>query len=641
MCGIAGFVGHRAGEAELRRAVAALHHRGPDGSGVFLSENGTVGLGHARLAIMDLSPCGAQPLYSEERDLVVVCNGEIYEYDRLRAELEERGHRFSSHSDSELILHLYQDYALGFVEHLRGEFAFLLYDRREQILLAVRDRFGIKPLYFNDQGGKLLFASEAKAMFATGLLAPQISPEAIRDYLSGALPDSIFEGVDVVPPGHMMIVRAREQRWELREYWDLGLGSAGPEDEIADPDRAMETVREALVEAVRLRLRADVPVGVYLSGGIDSATVAALAARCTSGPIKAFSISFPDDAAFNEQELARHMARHIGAEFHSVTCDFETLLRNVEDFLWVVELPFLNFHGVGKFLLSRLARQHVKVVLTGEGSDEVFLGYVYFQPGKGWMYDQMSNRLKAKPPPRKRLVDAVVRELGFLPVYEMAEVLTRRTQRMLAWCFQKRHRARLLATRPYERLKTRLPRAKTGGLPHVRQIQYFSIKSLLAPYILAALGDRAELGHSVEGRPPFLDHHLFERARRVSDDLKIRDGVEKHVLREAFRGLLTPEISNRRKWPYFAPPVRMVKGWNRELDRLMDEYLSSEAVRKCGLFRAGVVRILRWLRNAQIIESRLSRTLDTLLAFALTVQIIDRLYVQAFEENLSRRAPTG
>jgi asparagine synthase (glutamine-hydrolysing) len=639
MCGIVGFVGHPAGEVELRRAVAALHHRGPDGSGVFLHETGPVGLGHARLAIMDLSPCGAQPLYSEARDLVVVCNGEIYEYERLRGELEGRGHVFCSHSDTELILHFYQEYGPEFVEHLRGEFAFLLYDRQKEILLAVRDRFGIKPLYFNDQGGKLLFASEAKAMFATGLLKPRINPVAIRDYLSGALPDSIFEGVDVVPPGRMMIVDVKAQTHELREYWDLGLGSVKSEDEITEPERAMEVVRRALEEAVQHRLRADVPVGVYLSGGIDSATVAALAAQHHAGRIKAFSICFPDDAAFNELDLARNMARHIGAEFHSVTCDFDTLLRHVEDFLWVVELPFFNFHGVGKFLLSRLARQHVKVVLTGEGSDEVFLGYVYFQPGKGWMYDQMSNRLRAKRPPRKRLVDAVVRELGFLPVYELATVLTNRSQRTLAWCFHPQHWRRLLATDPFERFKRRLDRSKTGGLPHVRQIQYFSIKSLLAPYILAALGDRAELGHSVEGRPPFLDHRLFEQVRHISDDLKIRDGVEKHVLREAFRGRLTPEIAARKKWPYFAPPMRMVKGWNRELDRLMDEYLSGAAVRKCGLFRGGAMRVLRWLRNVQIVESRLSRTLDTLLAFALTVQILDRLYVQSFDESLRKRAP--
>ncbi len=638
MCGIVGFVGHALRETELRRAVSALHHRGPDGDGCFVSEDSRIGLGHARLAIMDLET-GAQPLFSEKGDLVLVCNGEIYDYDRLRSDMESRGHVFSTRSDSEIILHLYQEYGPDFLEHLRGEFAFLLYDITKEQLFAVRDRFGIKPLFFNQQDGKLLFASEAKALFATGKLAPKINVSALRDYLSGAMPDSIFEGVNAVPPGCLLAVNVNSGVCELRQYWDLHLPAEG--DNALAPQDAIDQVRKAVEESVRLRLRADVPLGVYLSGGIDSAIVAATMAKFHTGALKAFTIAFPDDNAFNEYHLSQNMARHIGAEFHSVTCDLETLLRNAEDFLWVSEIPFLNLHGVGKFLLSQLARKHVKVVLTGEGSDEVFLGYVYFQPGKGSMSDQMVNRLRPKRTPTGKRADDVIKQLGFLPLHEHARSMSDRVQKIVARLFNPKHREQILATHPMTRLKTRIDRTQTDRLPLTRQIQHFSFKSLLAPYLLAALGDRAELGHSIEGRPPFLDHRLFEMARNIPDGLKIKDGVEKFVLREAFADQITNEIYSRKKWPYFAPPQRIMKGISPEMDRMMGQYLSAEALDRSGVFNRRLIRAMIKIRAAMPFESRFTRTLDVVLMFALSVQIIESLYVQRFDERLAETPPAN
>ncbi|NUM54503.1 MAG: asparagine synthase (glutamine-hydrolyzing) [Candidatus Hydrogenedentes bacterium] len=627
MCGIVGFVGHALQEGELHRAVAALHHRGPDGNGIYLAQGVNVGLGHARLAIMDLQT-GAQPLFSEHNDVVLVCNGEIYDYDRLRRDLEARGHMFRSRSDSELIIHLYEEFGRDFVAHLRGEFAFLLYDENRQELLAVRDRFGIKPLFFNVEQNKFLFASEAKALFATGKLAPRISVPSLRDYLSGAMPDSVFEGVDAVPPGYMIVVDVKTGTHSFHRYWDLDLPPEG--DSTATPDAVIAQLRDAVEESVRLRLRADVPVGVYLSGGIDSAIIAATVAKYHTGAVKAFTIAFPDDHAFNEFQLSQDMARHVGAEFHSVTCDLETLLASAEDFLWISEIPFLNLHGVGKFLLSRLAREHVKVVLTGEGSDEVFLGYVYFQPGKGSMSDQMVNRLKPKRPPRGKRLDDVVAQLGFLPLHEHARSLSDRMQKVIAGLFDAKHRARLLSSRPMARLRGRIDRSQTDLLPHMRQVQYFSIKSMLAPYLLAALGDRPELAHAIEGRPPFLDHHLFDLARRIPDGLKIRDGVEKYVLREAFAGRITEAIYRRKKWPYFAPPLRIKRGHSVQLDQLLDRYLSPGALDRAGIFNRKAIRAMFRVRAAIPFESRLTRTLDVVLMFVLSVQIIERLYVQQF-----------
>ncbi|MBI5095360.1 MAG: asparagine synthase (glutamine-hydrolyzing), partial [Candidatus Hydrogenedentes bacterium] len=287
MCGIVGSVGHQIETEQLERAVNSLRRRGPDGTGLFLDEVSPVALGHARLSIIDLQT-GAQPLYSEENDIVLVCNGEIYEHERHRAELEARGHVFRTRSDSEVILHLYQEHGEAFAERLRGEFAFLLYDRAKQILFAVRDRFGVKPLFFNEQQGRYLFTSEAKAMFATGLLKPRISARAVRDFLSGVIPDSTFENVSVVPPGCFLKVSVNTRRHDVIPYWNLNLSIENESNETGNLEDAAKMVREALDEAISIRLRSDVPVGVYLSGGIDSSIVAATVARYCPGRLKVF-----------------------------------------------------------------------------------------------------------------------------------------------------------------------------------------------------------------------------------------------------------------------------------------------------------------------------------------------------------------
>jgi len=632
VCGIVGFAGHAIGETELQRAVRTLHHRGPDGNGIFLDDASRVGLGHTRLSIIDLET-GAQPLYSEGKDLVLVCNGEIYDFERIRTDLEARGHVFSTRTDSEVILHLYEEYGLDFVDHLRGEFAFLLYDQPQQILLAVRDRFGVKPLFFNVTNANYLFASEAKGIFATGQVEPKIHVKAIRDYLSGVTPDSIFQGVHAVPPGCFLKVSIEERKHELCQYWDLNLPPNPVSENNHNVEKDIRTVRESFEESVRLRLRTDVPLGVYLSGGLDSAVVAAAVARHQRGRLKVFSIAFPDNPIFDEQERARHMAEKIGAEFHSVTCDRRTLLNNTVDSLWASECPFYNFHGVGKFVLSRLARQHVKVVLTGEGSDEVFLGYSYFQPGKS-----MPGRKEMKAP-KGRKIRRIIETLGFLPIYEFARSLSNAHQTYVQWLFHPRHRPELRSNHPLESLRQRIQRRQIDGLPLVRKIQHFSIKAILTPYILVNLGDRPEMAHSLEGRPPFLDHHLFEKARQIPDESKIRNGSEKYVLREAYKDDVTEDVYQRTKWPYFAPALWLRKGNSAEEDKLLQQYLSREAIEKSGIFHYGVLRWTRWFARLLPNNSDLKYHLHAFFVFVLTVQILDHLFVQGFEASLKERQP--
>ncbi len=635
MCGIIGATGHSISEQALRAAVDSMRHRGPDGNGIFMDPENSVALGHARLSIIDLAT-GAQPLYSEDESLVIVCNGEIYDFERLRDELILLGHVFRTGSDSEVIVHLYEQYGLAFVDRLRGEFAFLLYDRRERKLLAVRDRFGIKPLFFNDRDGRFLFASEAKAMLATGLLKPRISIEAIRDFLSMVIPDSMFEGVEAVPPGCMLIVNLGEGTHKIIRYWDCDLPPEDDGRDETDFDRCLAILREKFDEAVRFRLRADVPVGVYLSGGIDSAIVAATVAKYHQGKVMAFNISFPENEAFDENRLAREMAAKIGAEFHTVECGPERLLEDVEDCIWVTEMPFLNFHGVGKFMLSRLARKHVKVVLTGEGADEVFLGYVHFQPGKGALSDQMIDRPKGQKAPGGPQESEMMETLGFIPMTDYVYMLSPKTQKRILGSFHRKHRSRLKACQPLQRLKERIDPAQTEARPQVRKMQYAWIKNMLAPYLLTILGDRPELGHSIEGRTPFLDHPLFEAARHIPDRFKIHDGIEKHVLREAFKDRVTEAIYSHKKWPYSAPPLWIGKGRYPGLDALLEKYLSRKAIDESGIFSYRRIYRLRWLIKLLPFDSLFKRRMNSALAFILTVQILDHLFVRGFERKLNR-----
>lgn len=639
MCGIVGFYGHGLDRATLQAAVEVLHHRGPDGEGLFLDAENRVGLGHARLSVIDLEH-GQQPLYSEDREIVLVCNGEIYDFERIRADLRRQGHYFATASDSELIIHLYQQYGLSFVDQLRGEFAFLLYDRAQQILLAVRDRFGIKPLFFNQQGDKYLFASEAKGIFATGLLAPTIDVVAVRDYLSAVVPDAIFEGIQAIPPGSLLRLDLATGTHELRRYWDLDLCN---DDQVPARhlDEHLQTVRALVEEAVRLRMRADVPVGVYLSGGIDSSVIAATAAKFSSSPLPVFTIAFPQSDHYNEFTFARDMADKLGAELFTVACDNPTLIQHSRDCLWACELPFPNFHTVGKFLLSRLAHQQVKVVLTGEGADETFLGYPYFQtqdpanwahlPGRGLLRKYLM-RLSSKSGTAR----AIHQALGSVSLPMLPLTLSPLGQAIIHLLFSKSQRRRLTAQSPLQRLQLRAQPAQTQGCSIPRQLQFFSIKQILAPYLLTNLGDRVEMAHAVEARTPFLDHVLFEGVRAIPDSVKTKEGKEKFLLREAFRDDLTEKLYARKKWPYLAPPIWISEGQSVELDQLIRQHLSQTGIERSGIFAYRTIRAIRWFHQRLNRTWRLKAFLNTLLTFCLTVQMVEDLFTRTFTKACAR-----
>jgi asparagine synthase (glutamine-hydrolysing) len=572
MCGIVAFLS-RSGSVDpdaLRRATAALHHRGPDHRDQWVSPDRRVGVGHARLSIIDLTT-GDQPIVSEDGKLHVVVNGEFYDFERIRRELEAKGHHFRTRSDSEIALHLYEDVGVHCLQQLRGEFAFALWDSRNRTLFAARDRFGIKPLFYAEHEGALYIASEVKALLAAGVPAAWDHESFYQIATSPALPDrTLFNGVHQVPPGHYLL--ATSGGFRVKRYWDFDYPEAGALAAHRKPDDFyIEKFRATLDEAVRLRMRADVPVGCYLSGGLDSCAVLGLAARHAPQPIHAFTLTF-DQAAYDEGPIAREMAEQAGARYYPIPIKQADIADHFTDALWHAETLFFNGHGVSKYLLSRAVRDAgYKVVFTGEGSDEILGGYAHFRR------DMLLHNAEGQDPAEvKRLlqeledknavsrglllpsgasmpVESVRRTLGFVPTwFDVFGSLALKRLAIMDGDFKHRHVDADGASVFLNQFD--VPGQLTGRDP-LNQSLYLWAKSALPNYILTVLGDRMEMAHSIEGRVPFLDHHVVECLREIPVALKIRGMTEKYILREATRNVITDTVYRRQKHPFLSPPV--------------------------------------------------------------------------------------
>lgn len=548
MCGIAAGFRAGGGHGPLAPALEAMRHRGPDGVGDWTSGCGRAVLGHARLAVVDPAG-GRQPLISEDGRIALAMNGEVYGDAELRRELEGRGHRFRSRSDSEVALHLYEERGLPFLAGLRGEFALVLWDGRSGTLLAARDRFGTRPLVWARHAGGVLVASQAKALFALG--HPRAWDE--EAFLSAAAmqyppPDrTLFAGIRPVPPGCALVVDREGVR--LRRWWVQDEPAPEP---AAPADPA--SLREVLEEAVRVRLRGDVPVCFHLSGGLDSTAVAALAAPHTE--LRCFTVGF-DREGWDELPLARRTAARLGARLHEVPLTPRDLVGHLGPAVRATEGLAVNGHLPAKFLLSRAIRDAgYKVALTGEGADEVLGGYPHFRldqdPGAAAsLYAQNRASAGIMVTRSAGLDTSALREaLGFVPAFLQAKAaLGLRLNRLL------RPELRARSAEAWTRLAEGLDLAEFRGRHPVRQSMLLWNRMALAGYLLSTLGDGAELAHSVEGRLPFLDARLFEHLRAVPVEDLIRDGVEKHLLREALRPEVGEEQYSRRKHPFMAPPL--------------------------------------------------------------------------------------
>lgn len=617
MCGIFGAVGQELPDAAVERVLQTLHHRGPDGRGVFIDKLAKITLAHTRLAVIDLET-GDQPLFSSDGNLVLIANGEIYDFERIRSELQARGHRFQTKSDSEVIIHLYEEFGLGCFDHLRGEFAFLLYDKTKRLLIAARDRFGIKPLYFSRLARAFIFASEIKAIFASGLVAPKLDVAAL-DPILGADPEKMrfpFQGIGHIPPAHYALIDLESFDSKIKSYWSPEIPAIVAEPVSQPfgeaPDEYARSVLHELDEAVRLRLRADVPVGLYLSGGLDSTFVGALMKRNMRTDLHSFSISF-EGSEKNEREFTLRASEVIGTEHHDLSVTKQMLWHNLEDCVWHTELPFVTLAPVGKFLLSQEAKKFVTVALNGQGADEVFLGYKAF----------FRNAIRDTRDPNSRGRDTSIRlrrlHIAGFPVFVM--------EKLSLLLFRKQHRATLASHR------AKNPLAKPDpSRPLVNQVQESRIAEMPID-ILGFLGDRVEMAHSLEIRVPFLDHKLYDVAKWIPDDFKMLEGVEKAVLRDAARDIIPEDLRTRRKQGFMitSDPIDFF-GADREATEKLRLYLTREACEQVGVFSYRTCQVLSllakmpaWVPFAFL--RRLRREANKVLMYMMQVHMLHQLFV--------------
>lgn len=596
----------------LDRMIRTLAHRGPDGYG-YHAETG-VGLAHARLSIIDLAT-GDQPIHNGRRTVWTVFNGEIFNHLELRRELEDAGHRFYTHSDTEVIVHLYDRHGDRFVEHLNGQFAIALWDGDRQRLVLARDRAGIRPLFHVRHGGRFWFASEVKALHAvlpdTAVLSPMGLAQALT-YWSTPDPDTVYAGVRSLPPGCLLSIE-RDGREKLTRYWDWSFPPAeavSPATGRFSVEAATEELRSLLIDAVRLQLRADVPVAAYLSGGLDSSGIVALIRGFTDAPVRTFSLAF-EDGEFDESAHQARVVEHLGTEHTTLHCSRADIGRAFPRLVSHAETPLLRTAPVPLMLLAGRVRQDgFKVVLTGEGADEVFGGYDLFKEAK-------IRRFWAQQPDsplRPRLLGRLYGYLENSPVRHAGLAQSHFGQGMEhlgrpifahapRWSTSSRALAMLSpelrsSIEPWDPLaayERTLPPDIMTWSPLARD-QYVEAKTLLAGYLLSTQGDRAAMAHSIEGRFPYLDHRLIEFAAGLPPSFKIRGLTEKYLLRRALAGLLPADIVHRTKQPYRAPDSQSFFFDGKPLD-YVTELMSADSIRAAGYFNPAAVEHL--LRKCQ------------------------------------------
>lgn len=572
MCGIVAAVSKDGGVRAdaVRQAVERLRHRGPDARHVWVSPDGRAALGHARLSIIDLTT-GDQPIANEDGRVRIIANGELYDFERIRAGLERDGHVFRTKSDTEIAVHLYEDLGTRAVHTLRGEFALAIWDARDGQLFAARDRFGIKPLYYTTHHNTFYLASEVKALAALGVPLRWDRDSLYDIHFVAHPPDrSLFAGIYQLPPGCCLLTDGEQVR--VMPYWDWDYPRADQAAPNVEPREWVERIRSRFEEAVRLRLRADVPVACYLSGGIDSCAVLGVASQLSPQPIRAFTLSF-DHAEYDEVAIAEEQATRSGAEFCRIDVRSDDLADHFPAAIYHSERPFVNAHAVAKFMLSRAVRDAgIKVVLTGEGSDEIFAGYPHFRRDQV-LYGTNGHRPEDKArllaeleaanvssagtllPQGSTMLDSVKRILGFVPSHleswaQIGHGLLRLTSDEFVASFSGRDTHRIL-------LNCLDVERQLAGRDAVNQSLYVWDKTMLPNYVLSNLGDRMEMAHSVEGRLPFLDHHVVEEAARMPVSMKIHGMTEKYVLREAARPVLIDTVYARQKHPFMSPPATL------------------------------------------------------------------------------------
>lgn len=642
MCGIVGILSqlgnHHVDESTIRQMLGMIRHRGPDEFGVY--HNPQIGLGNARLSIIDLQS-GQQPIANEENTCWIVFNGEIFNYVELRPQLEEQRHHFRTNTDTEVILHLYEEYGNECVSYLNGQFAFAIWDEREQRLFCARDRVGICPFFYSEKNDVLVFASEIKALLASSYISAELNPlsiDQIFTFWSTLSPNTAFNGIYELPPAHYLV--AENGSISIKPYWQLKFRSS---DLVPDKavDEYSDELRNLLIDATQIRLRAEVPVGAYLSGGLDSSLITAIISNYTNSPLDTFSIAF-DDPTYDESLYQQQMADIIGTQHNTLHIKEEDISAIFPDVIWHTETPIMRTSPAPMYLLSKLVNHHgYKVVTTGEGADEFFGGYNIFK-------ETMLRHFWAKQP------TSVIRPLLLRRLYPYISGLTSRNTSFFQAFFQQgltdvelpiySHALRWSNTARLKRffsdsLQQKITQLYSGssaldGVKYpidfmqwkpLERAQYLEITIFMSQYLLSSQGDRMTMANTVEGRYPFLDHRVIEFANQLPQNLKLRALTEKFLLKRLGKNWLPKEILMRPKQPYRAPAHRSF--FHDSTPDYVHELLSTKVLKSSGLFNSTAVeQFVGKIKRSSIV----SETDNMALVGILSSQILHHQFCSNF-----------
>ena len=652
MCGIAGIVNYTTAEdkrALLTRMVNVMRHRGPDAAGLFT--RGAVGLAHARLSIIDLSSAGVQPIHNEDKTVWIVFNGEIFNYPDLRKDLEGKGHRFYTQTDTEVLIHLYEEKGAGMFPFLNGQFALAIWDANDQSLLLGRDRVGIRPLFYHRSAGRMAFASEIKALFADTDIRRGLNPQAISDVFTCWAPlgeITPFENIFQLLPGHY--ARFSSAGLDVRSYWTPDFGEEkGPERPLAD---WVDELKGLLLDASRIRLRADVPVGAYLSGGIDSTYISTLVKQNFNNQLNTFSVSFSDQR-FDESAFQHIAVGALQTDHQDVRCTEQEIGAIFPQIVWHTETPIIRTAPAPLFMLSKLVRQSgFKVVLTGEGADEIFGGYNIFKEDK-------IRRFWARQPDsmlRPRLLEKLYpyifstanqRSRQFLEGFFKRDLLAIDSpvySHLLRWHNTSQLKSFLADQfRPIadtidgfiDRFTATLPDNFMSWSP-LSRAQFTEISIFLSNYLLSSQGDRMAMANSIEGRFPYLDHRVIEFACKVPSKFRINGLEEKFILKQAARQVIPNELVSRPKQPYRAPISRCFFG-DHKLD-YVDEMMSAPQIEAKGYFDSKKVsRLITKCRDRE--GALLSERENMGLVAILSTQLLDQQFIRDFPSESDTLTP--
>lgn len=585
MCGICGMAGF-SDETLLRRMCDVIQHRGPDDSGMFL-DNG-IGIGHRRLSIIDIES-GHQPIHNEDESVWTIFNGEIYNYLVLKTKLEQQGHRFYTSSDTEVIVHLYEEFGDKCTEQLHGMFAFAIWDGTKKRLLLARDRLGKKPLYYTQFNGKLLFGSEIKSILQCSEVIRRVDIQSLHHFLTFSYipaPRTMFDGIKKLLPGHSLSYE--NGKVSTRKYWDFVIN-----DYPRQPDEYyIGKIKGLLTESIRSRLMSEVPLGVFLSGGLDSSTVVAVMSSLMDEPVKTITASFEEGGSFDEAKYARIVAEHFETDHHEVVLKSRDI-GILPEIIWHFDEPVLDASAIPEYMIAEKAKKYLTVVLVGEGSDELFMGYTQHKllPAILKYQEPFPAFIKRNIAPKVAgfLADAVPvrkakRYLDFAS--NLGKTLGDRKEmyRVMIGRFTEPEKKELCAVHPNDMEDPLEPYFKDENF--LNNMLSFEIKVNLPDNYLMNV-DKMTMAHAVEARVPFLDHRLVEFAGTIPADLKLRGSDEKYILKKMMTGILPDAIIKRKKHPFTVP---IVKWFEKDLRELTDELLSEENIKRQGYFNYDYVR---------------------------------------------------